>query len=120
MAETWPAGVPSRPKVGAQQAVPFREPYATDFEDGNTRRRRSTSRNVASLSFQIQMTAAQFSTFKVWVRDALVDGTLPFTMPVWTGSSYADRTCSFTQAYGDTQVGGQDHMVSVNLDVEDW
>lgn len=120
MAETWPISVPSKPKAGSPQTVPFRAPHATEFEDGNIRRRRSTTKNVATQSLQIEMTAAEFATFKAWVRDDLVDGTLPFTMSVWTGNGYADRECTFTQAYGDSQQAGGDHMVSVSLDVEDW
>lgn len=120
MAETWPVGVPSKPKVGSQQAMPFRKPLATDFEDGNLRQRRSTTKNVATLAFPIEMSAAQFVDFKTWVRDVLVDGTLPFTMSIWTGSAYATRTCSFVQPYSESQLGGADHTVTVNLDVEDW
>lgn len=121
MAEIWPSTVPSKPKAGSPQTVPYRAPLKTEFEDGNVRRRRSTTKNVATQSFQIEMTAGQFETFKAWVRDDLFDGTLPFTLSVWTGNGYGDRTCSFTDAtYGDSQQAGGDHMISISIDIEDW
>jgi hypothetical protein len=124
MTEAWPA-VNSVPVAGTLKvSAPFRTPTATDLDDGNVRYRRSTTLNIATLAFSIQMSNADFGTFKVWVRDTLVDGTLPFTMPIWTGAAFETRTCQFTQPYTDdpgSGLGGElVHQVSLSLDVQDY
>jgi hypothetical protein len=99
-AAPWPDGVPYQTRVGTWQLTkPFRDPYRTQFDDGAQRARRSSSRNIASISFSIiPMTIDEFELFKAWVRDDLVDGTLPdgFLMSVFTGSTYAQRVCRMT------------------------
>lgn len=90
------------------------------MDDGNTRQRRSTTKNIATLAFSIPMTNAQFQTFKAWVRDTLVDGTLQFTAPIWDGSAHTTKNCTFTAPYKDSMTADSLHVVSVSLDVEDW
>lgn len=101
---------------------PFAPPLTTDMDSGIPRSRRSTTINVAGLQFVIKMENAEFDRFKLWVRDGLVDGTLPFEMPIWTGSVYASRTCRFRQPrpYSDDPLGGIRHHVTVLIDVEDY
>ncbi|HEV7278389.1 MAG TPA: hypothetical protein VGN80_19080 [Devosiaceae bacterium] len=118
--ETWPEAVPSEPLAGTFQALPFREPDRTDMEDGSRRGRRSTTKNIATLTFTVRMSNAAFDVFKAWVRDDLVDGVLEFTMPVWTGSGFAERTCSFRERYADDAGHGLRHRVRLVLDVEDY
>lgn len=120
--ETWPETVPYVPLAGTMQVVPYRAPDATDMDDRNARARRSTTKNIATLSFSIRMENAAFDTFKAWVRDDLVDGTLDFTMQVWTGSAFALRTCRFRKGepYQDDPGHGLRHRVRVVLDVEDY
>lgn len=120
MAETWPANVPSLAMIGSMKGKPFRAPIVTDMEDGPSRKRRSTTKNIATYTFAITMTNAQFATFKAWVRNQLVDGTLPFSASVYTGSGAATKTCSFTQPYDDDPTDGTQHVVSVSLDIEDY
>ncbi|HTM76516.1 MAG TPA: hypothetical protein VL133_02665, partial [Devosia sp.] len=81
---------------------------------------RSSTKNRAPAKFTVRMDNVGFETFKAWVRDTLVDGTLPFTMPVWTGAAYQTRTCSFSEPYKDDPAEGMRHDVSVSLDVEDY
>jgi hypothetical protein len=118
----WP--VAYAPTQNSQAVAPFRAPDATDLDDGNRRYRRSTTKNIATVSFSVRMTNADFLTFKAWVRDTLVDGTLPFSMSVWTGSAYETRTCQFTQPYQDDPgqglPAGVQHTVTVSLDVESY
>jgi hypothetical protein len=120
--EAWPASVPFAAEDDSVKGTPFRAPLATEFEGGNQRRRRSTTKNIATLEFAISMSNAQFGTFKIWVRDTLVDGTLPFTMQIWTGEAYAARTCSFAgrdpYQFGPDGFGRQ--LVTLTLDVEDY
>lgn len=118
--ETWPEAVPYEPLAGSFQLIPFRPPHATDMDDGPRRRRRSTTKNIATASFTIRMENAAFDTFKAWVRDDLVDGDLDFTMQVWTGSAYAERNCSFREIYTSDPGHGLRHRVRVTLDVEDY
>jgi len=120
MAIAWPSTIPYEALVGSIKADPFRAPLATDMDDGQQRRRRSTTKNIATLAFIIPMDPTAFAAFKAFVRDTLVDGTLPFTMPIWTGADYDDRTCSFVERYQDNPGSGEMHQVSVNLDVEDY
>lgn len=122
MSETWPTGVPYKALINSVQSdSPFRKPYRTTFEDGNQRARRSTTKNIATVSFTlVPFTKAQFKTFARWVRDDLVDGTLPFTMKVWTGSDYEERTCSFAEDYSWQDVAYQHVQVQLKLDVENY
>lgn len=120
MTEAWPSGVPSLAVQDSMTAAPFRAPLATDLEDGNRRYRRSVTKNIATVPFSIHMENSEFATFKAWVRDTLVDGTLPFTVPIWDGATYTTKTCTFTQPYQDNPEGGFRHTVSLTLDVEDW
>lgn len=120
MAIEWPAGVPHKPLAGTMQGGDFRPPHVTEFEDGPRRYRRSTTQNIATLQFSIRMDYAALAIFKPWVRNTLVDGTLPFTMPVWVGGSYAVRTCRFVQPprYADMATDHTD--IAVTIDVEDY
>ena len=120
MAEIWPAAVPSKPNSDSLKGEPFRAPLATDMEGGNRRRRRQVSKNIARLEMTIEMTDAQFVEFKGWVRDTLVDGTLPFTMPIYTGTAYQDRLCAFVEPYQFGAAGWGRHAVSFQVDVEDY
>jgi hypothetical protein len=100
---------------------PYRPPLVTDLEDGISRGRRSTTKNIAKVQLSIRMDNSEFDTFKAWVRDDLVDGTLPFTMSVWTGSVYATRTCSLVgKTYQADPAEGFYNDVSMTLDVEDY
>ncbi len=118
--ENWPVSVPHIVRAGSLKGSPFRAPLTTDMEDGQQRRRRSNSKNIARLEMSIYMDDVQFSTFKAWVRDVLVDGTLPFTMPVFTGSAYQVRTCSFNEQYSFDPQAAEGHIVSFAVDVEDY
>lgn len=120
MAEIWPVSVPSKPDSNSLGGEAFRAPLATDMEGGNRRRRRQNSKNLARLDMTIDMTDAQFLTFKAWVRDTLVDGTLPFTMPIYTGVAYQDRVCTFVDPYKFRAAGWGRQAVSFQLDVEDY
>lgn len=122
MSESWPATVPYFALVHTVQGeAPFRKPYRTTFEDGNKRARRSTTKNTATVAFSlVPFTKDQFKTFAQWVRDDLVDGTLPFTMKVWTGSDYEERTCSFVEDYTWSDIGYQMMQVQVKLDIDDY
>lgn len=118
--QTWPGGVPSKPLVGSLKVEPFRTPFQTDMEDGPTRQRRSSTLNRASLSFSIRMTNPEFMTFKLWVRDALIDGTLRFVAPIYVGDGMANRECQFKSPYQDDPGDGTQHTVSIALDVFDY
>lgn len=121
MTASWPGTVPYKARRGtfALQSG-FRAPTKTDLDDGNTRQRRSATKNIASLSFSIKMTGTQFQTLLAWVRDTLIDGTLPFTMNVWTGTAYASRTCNFAAPYSNSDATAPFVFVGVSLDVEDY
>lgn len=120
MAINWPANVPHAPLANTFQGAPFRAPLATDLEDGPQRRRASTTLRIATLRFTIRMENDQFVAFKAFVDDDLVFGTLPFSMPVWTGSAFDTRTCSFREPYSDDAGHGLRHRVGIVIDVEDY
>ena len=117
---SWPSDVPSPPLNDTLSITPFRAPLATDMEDGNRRRRRASTKNIATLQFRIKMPAAAFAEFKTWVRDDLVDGVLPFTVPVWVGEDLQNRVCSFTEPYSASFPDKTHAEVTVSLDVEDY
>ena len=123
MPELWPSVVPYAPRANSLRVQePFRAPNTTDFEDGPQRARRSTTLNIVVVQFVIKMENDEFDLFKLWVRDDLVDGTLPFDMLVWTGSDYETKTCKFKQPrpYTDDPGRGIRHQVTVSLDVENY
>lgn len=120
MAAVWPVDVPYMPDMDSDSGEPFREPLSTDMEDGNRRRRRVSTKNVAELEMSIDMTEAQFATFKAWVRDELFDGTIAFTMPIYTEGSYQTRNCSFVHRYKFAGAGFGRKRVSLVLDVDDF
>lgn len=120
MAANWPVTIPYEALTGSLKVSPFRAPLATDMDDGQQRRRPSTTKNIATVGFVIPMDPTAFEEFKGFVRDTLVSGVLPFTMPIWTGADYEDRTCTFREPYEDDPGSGSMHQVTVNLDVEDY
>lgn len=122
MPEVWPVDVPHVPLAGSFQGAPYRAPDATEFEDGPTRARRPSTLRIATLRFAIRMSNAQFDTFHTWVKDVLVDGTLPFTMPVWRGGGFVTKVCRFARGgpFADDPGQGLRHRVSISIDVEDY
>lgn len=125
---SWPSTLPYDPVSGSfRLRTPFRAPHRTDFEDGPRRRRRSTTKNIATIEFALRMSRDEFQVFRAWVRDDLVDGTLEFTMPIWTGHNdtnddpeFLTRTCSFAEPYDADPQGGFLVDVALSLDVEDY
>ncbi|MEJ8571222.1 hypothetical protein [Microbaculum marinum] len=121
MTETWPNGLSYRPVSGSMtRAKPFRTPNRTDMEAGNVRGRRSATKRISTIKFDLKLSNAEFLVFDAFVWRTLVDGTLPFTMPIWTGAAYATRTCKFAEDPQDNPRDGFDHIVSLTLDVEDY
>lgn len=120
MPELWPMGVPSLALAGSMKGKPFRSPHATDMEDGNRVYRRSSTKNIATYSFSLIMSNTAFGIFKAWVRDDLVDGTVPFRAFVYDGAAASEKACSFTQPYDDDPTDGSQHVVSMTLDIEDY
>lgn len=123
MAE-WPTAVPDEVSIRDWTLVkPFRDPLRTEMQEGVQRARKITTKRVATISFSlIPLTKAEFEIFKDWVETDLVDGTLAagFTMNVWTGSEYAERTCHFIEnpAYRSS-ADGLNVRVSMTIDVEE-
>ena len=119
---SWPENVPHAPLAGSFQGTPFKAPNATEFEDGPERARRRSTLRVATLRFAIRMSNAEFDTFHAWVKNTLVDGTLPFTMSVWRGGGYVTKTCRFARGEPPTDDPGQGlrHRVGVVISVEDY
>ncbi|WP_127142836.1 hypothetical protein [Pelagibacterium montanilacus] len=120
MMETWPESVPHAPLAGTFEASPFREPLATEFEDGPRRSRPRGTLRVATVRFTIRMSNDQFAIFKDWVDGPLVQGTQPFLMPVWSAGAYRERQCSFFERYRENPGHGLRYRVSVVLDVVDY
>jgi hypothetical protein len=120
MAEIWPGSVPSLPQYGSLSGQPFRAPLRTDFEDGNRRQRRRTTKNTATYQYEVAMTNAEYAIFASWVRDDLVDGSLPFTALVWTATGQAERLCSFVEPYRDEVADFDLHRISMTLDIQDY
>lgn len=120
MTATWPVGVPYKAWSNTLRVTPFRAPRKTDMEDGPPRRRPSSTLRIATLAFGIRMDLEQMSAFKDFVAITLADGTLPFTMPVWTGADYEDRLCTFTGPYQAASTKWPFQLVSLTVEVEDY
>lgn len=118
--EIWPADVPHEPLANSFQGDAFRAPLATEMEDGPIRARPRSTLKIATLRFSIRMSNEAFDIFAVWVDADLVQGVLPFSMPVWKGGAYVTRTCRLREPYRDNPGHGLRHRVSVVLDVEDY
>jgi hypothetical protein len=124
----WPATVPHYIVRGSFQLIaPSRPAHRTPFEDGPKRGRRSTTKNIATVGFDLSLTPAEFQAFVAFERDDLIDGTLPFTMPVLLAAqTYGVRTCRMAPAGDDgpayRAAGGRGPFTAVSLvlDVEDW
>lgn len=121
MSETWPAELPYQTRRGYPKILaPHRPLDRTDMEDGPQRRRAVSSKSIATIQFPVRLTNAQFDTFREFVRVTLVGGSLDFTMQVWTGAAYEERTCAMAQDWQDDPVNGLTHLVMLTLDVEDY
>jgi hypothetical protein len=118
--QAWPDDVPHEPLANSFQGEPFRAPYSTEMEDGNFRQRRRSTLRVATLRFSVRMPNEAFDVFDAWVEGDLVEGTLPFLMPVWKGGQYVTRTCRFREPFRDNPGHGLRHRVALVLDVEDY
>ncbi len=120
MAEAWP-NIEHRARARSFRTLaPGAPRLSTEMDDSSAWHRPSTTLRLARIAFQIRMSNADFDVFKVWEDRTLVQGTLPFVMPVWTGSSYQSRTCTFVDRYNDDAGTGRYHVVTLTLDVEDW
>jgi hypothetical protein len=124
---TWPTGVPHQIVKGSFRLIaPSRPPKRTEFEDGPKRGRRSSTKNIATIGFDLALMPDELQTFMRFERDDLIDGTLPFTMPVRVaGGTYEDRTVNIVGQNDDasyTAAGGVGLLttVSIVLDVEDY
>lgn len=92
----WPA-VPYKPRRGEWKPTdPFLPPIETQFDGGNQRARRRPGDDIATVEQTIRMTPAEGATLMTFIRSTLVNGTLPFTMSVWSGTAYVSRTVEFT------------------------
>lgn len=120
MTISWPGTVPSGALLDTSKITPFRAPTKTDMEGGTFRQRKSTTLDVATIQFSMRLTNAEFLYFKAFVKTTLVDGTLSFAMPIWTGAGYETKTCTFVQPYDDDAMNGLAHTVGLVLDVQDY
>lgn len=120
MPEVWPAIEHRARSRSFRVEAPGAPRLASEMDDGSRLYRPSTTLRLARVSFQIRMINAEFAVFKTWEDRTLVQGSLPFVMPVWTGALYQERTCTFAERYADDPGTGLFHIVSLSLDVEDW
>jgi hypothetical protein len=121
----WPETLPHLIVAGSFRILqPSRPPYATEFDDGPQRGRRSTTLPVTRVGFNLSFSQSEFSAFVAFWRDALVDGTQAFTMPIWvTARTYADHEVKFDQQNPWSTAGGKSGLIvepSVVLDVTEW
>lgn len=120
MTAAWPAGVPHKARKGSLRVLPFRDPNKTDMEDGLSRQRPAGTLDIATVSFSIRMGLDAVEDFEAFVRLTLNRGTLPFTMLVWTGADYEEKTCAFAERYQLSDLNWPFQNVALVLDVEDY
>jgi hypothetical protein len=124
----WPSDVPYQIVRGSFRLLaPSRPPDRTEFEDGPRRGRRTTTKNIATIGFDLALLPAELTAFMLFERDDLVDGTQPFTMMVRVASgTYAERSVKIVPPGGDgpsyvaAAADGLLTKVSLVLDVEDY
>jgi len=90
---TWPSDVPYRSLPDGWGAKPYRTPLETDMDGGNVRVRRRPGDGLGTMSWKVELTAAQMASFRSFVETTLRFGTARFSMPVTLdGSTYETRT----------------------------
>ncbi|MEJ0012786.1 MAG: hypothetical protein WDM94_09210 [Bauldia sp.] len=121
MTIAWPAGVTYNIVRGSLRLVaPSRAPWRTEMEDGPKRGRRSSTKNIATITFDLSLADDELRTFMLFERDDLVDGTLPFTMSLLVaGGGYETRTVAMTEQYRTARGRDRHTTVSLTLDVLD-
>lgn len=93
-------------------------PLASEMNSGTTRRRNKYTLRVSEMTFKLVMTAAEVATFRTFVTTTLGNGAARFTMPVWDGTAYVNRTVSFAKGSMPTYDTFSYQMSGVGLKLE--
>lgn len=113
---SYPA-IPYTPVLGSWSKTPFREPLRTDMDGGNQRARRRAGDNVPTVTQSVQMSGADYATFESFLIDDLANGTLAFTMLVWSGTAFVSQTVKFTETPVPTSSNRDLYVVPMKLDI---
>ena len=116
---SWPDGLPYASQVGdyamSQLANP---PLRSDMNSGTTRQRRKYTMRIAIQKLGIVMSADETQVFHAFHADTLGDGAARFTMPVWNGSAYVNRTVAIKDGPSETQFAVGQNKIALTLMIE--
>lgn len=93
--EIWPVGVPYKPLVDQIALESGTKRSGTGMESGRIRKGKLGTKRYSEFVQTVKMTPSQFAIFFEWVTRDLVEGSLRFQMPIWTGLQYENKICSF-------------------------
>jgi hypothetical protein len=116
MADTWPASLPQcfdRPYSGGMGDG--RGKYAPDIGPPIVRRR--TTAVVDPLSGTMRMSLAQRDAMRTFIRETLLEGSLPFTFPDQDGGGTLLVMLDEQSMPGWLPIGGGNFKVSIALKV---
>lgn len=114
MAETWPAGLPN-PSSSNYSITPGDGRVITKMEQGPRRIRKRFVNVPNAFRVSLQLTKAEFETFKTFWTTTLDDGLKTVNMPLLYGSTISNIEVQVISR--DYQLAGVDEFV-VDMEVE--
>jgi hypothetical protein len=97
----WPTTLPQQCVRGSWRVPEVHAPNSsTEMNAGTTRSRRRYTLAVSRVQFDLVMNSAQLATFWGFYFNTIGSGAARFTMPVWNGAAYVNKTCRIKSATG--------------------
>lgn len=119
MAISYPAGLPLGLKQGrSYQLVSPKQ--RSDLVSGRARQRRRFTNVPEGAQVAWIFSDAEATTFIAWWRDALIDGTQWFDMPLDTPLGLAPHACRFVDVYtGPSSIGPNHWSITAELELRE-
>lgn len=97
MIPVWPENTNYYAAQGSWQLLPSdgRSRTSSDMDSGQTRDRRRFTRTQSKVAFAVELTSEEFERFVSFYANTLLDGTLWFIMPIYTGKEYRNHLVKF-------------------------
>ena len=115
----WPSECNSWALLGSWQVAQMdNAPLTSDMNAGTTRSRRKYTMRITPMSFTLVFPDSELSAFKTFHAETLSAGSARFTMPVWDGTAYVERTVKFKSPPKMSEFAFGRTLVTIDLLVE--
>lgn len=116
MAEAWPDTLPCAFVRGTMSRALGENTLRSEMEVGPAKQRPRATSAPQPLSGTMKMDTAQLQAFTAFYRTTLLEGSLPFTFPVF-GENGVHQLCRFTKAPSWKDSAPNRWMVGLDLEI---